>query len=472
MNKLIIFLAMNILLFGGYGLQVGAYEDKSNVPVDIDFGVDYKILKSGEYYKLVLGPFESKEKVEIFQEKYGVDGFVIAMSDNKQRDLKIERASKKFTLPKQKPINFKAKSVQHTPSNFTNQTASGSFGVEILTAKDKKNIPPRIIKRVASLGFNPIFILDKGLFRLVVGPYSTMSSAQRAKAKIEMDFGRSVYVLNFSSGQFEFASDAMNVVPRNQSLDIVSTDSNEHIGYLEQQRSKVNNKYNNNPFVNNRETFIERDPSRKKQSGLQPMVDARKKSILQERKRRADKEKKKNTPKSKAGVFFGVSISSSRNSLMVNGNKIEGSFLKGLTGGYKMNPNTMIGISYFLPETKTNKTAFVKDANSSAYNVYTKSKYEYMISAFVKYKHFLPSNDKMFITAKFGASITKQIFSSQQQFLGGKGKSSTQFYTDGILGFGVGYNFTKIANLSLSYDTYFNTRKITSATRINLIVGF
>ena len=500
MYKIISFILLfSYFLFSGYGLQVGAYEKRENIPSDIDFGVNYKILEQGDYFKLVLGPFDTKKQVEIFQNRYGIDGFVIGMSDTKQRDLRDERKNNLFKpqqtnrlkynpsqdKPQQQSQNTQRDRNSYDSQNnqFQNQNSQQGyqqnqnrnqpstqkhFAIEILSANDRANIPARIIQRVASLGLNPKFVLDKGLYRLILGPYPTLSIAQNVSSQIENAFGRSVYIVNFAKSKFDFAQSALDFISSNANLDIVSTDENEHIGFLEQQRNTVKQKYSNNPFKE--KNFVERDPKVKKQSGLSPYVDAmekeQKQSIIKKQFVKQPMQQGKNKVDS-LGWFFGITTSGSKNELIVNGVTLGGSFVYGLNMGVLLNKNTIIGLNYFNPEIKNNQI-FISDEQTAT----VKSTYEYMLSSFIKYRYFIPSNKNLFMSSKFGLGITKQTVSTFIPVNFGTTYNYSALYTEGILGFGVGYFFTDISSLELSYDTYINTKTITSSVRINLNLSF
>jgi hypothetical protein len=474
MNKLLLLIITNIFLFSGYGLQVGAYKNKENIPTDIDFGVNYKILEQGDYYKLTLGPFNTRQQVKFFQNRYGIDGFIVGMSNTKQKDLRGERENNLFNMENQNNngIRYNADKVdnQNTRTDYKyNNQIQKTYVVEILSANDRNNVPTRIIKKVASLGLSPKFILEKGLYRLIVGPYQSLSLAQNIGARIESVFGRSVYVVKFDKNKVDFAQNAMEFVPMENGLDILSNDNNEHIGYLEQQRRRVKNKYNNNPFENNDGRFQERDPRIKKQSGLRPYIRKTEQQISKEL-----RDKFKNINKSNkhilgmdSGSFFGISIASSKNELIINGKKIGGSFLYGAYGGYKINRNTLIGIDYFAKENKKSNI-FIKDD----YTAEVDSSYEYMLSSYIKYRFFLPTNKSLFISSKFGLGITKQLVKTYIPVNGGRTDSYLSLYTEGVLGLGVGFFFSKISSLELMYNTHINTKTITSSVRINLNVEF
>lgn len=475
MNKILLGLFVGYYLFAGYGLQVGAYTSKENIPIDIDFGVNYKILEQGKYFKLTLGPFDTKKQVEIFQDRYGIDGFIVGMSETRQKDLRGERKNNLFNTQNQnnRAIKYNASKPnnqqQQANNSYYNETkAQQAYAVEILSANDRNNVPARIIKKVASLGLTPKFILDKGLFRLIVGPYRSLSIAQNVSSKIESTFGRTVYVVNFNKSKIDFAQNAMELVPMDNNLDILSNDNNEHIGFLEQQRKQVVNKYNVNPFSNNG-NFQERDPRVKKQSGLSPYVQRIEKEQAKELR---NKFKERNIQSQHilnmdSGVFLGISIASSKNELIVNGKKIGGSFLYGAYGGYKLNRNTLIGFDYFAKEIKKS-TTFIQNNQTAE----VESSYEYMFSNYLKYRFFLPTNKSLFVSSKFGVGITKQLIKTYIPINGGRTDSYSALYTEGILGFGVGLFFSKISSLELMYNTHINTKTITSSVRININVEF
>ena len=464
-----------------YGLQVGAYEDEENIPTDIDFGVNYKILKQGKYFKLILGPFDDKQQVEIFQKRYGIDGFVTGMSDTGQRDLRDERNDNLFKNKRDtNKIKYDASrspdySKQETNSanhsqGYTQGHSQNSYAVEVLSANNRNNVPPRIIQSISNLGLNPKFVLDKGLYRLVVGPYSSMSNAQTIASRIEGSFGRAVYVVAFDKNKLDYAQSAMEFVPQNNS-NMMNSDQNEHIGYIEQQRKMVTNKYNNNPFQSSRSGFQERDPRINKQSGLQPYVDQRRSSMQRRQESQTtqnlrEKFSQFSNTKSDSGAFFGVATSSSKNELIVNGKKVGGAFTYGLNAGFKFNQNTLIGVNYFLKEEKQS-TVFIQQDNTAE----IKSTYNYMISSYIKYRYFLPRNKDLFLIAKFGLGLTKQQIGTYIPITR-ETYNYAALYTEGVLGFGVGYFFTRISGLELMYDTYMNTKTITSAVKINFNIEF
>lgn len=451
---------------GGYGLQVGAYREKENIPIDIDFGVNYKILEQGEFYKLTLGPFDTKKQVEIFQKRYGIDGFIVGMSNTKQKDLRKEKESNLFNT-KNNNIKYNANNTNTRNNNsYNNRQAQGVYAVEILSANDKNNIPSRIIKQIANLGLNPKFILDKGLYRLIVGPYNSLSLAQNVGSRVESVFGREVYVVKFDKNKIDFAQSAMEFVAEDN-LDVLSNDDNEHIGYLEQQRRQVTNKYNNNPFTNNN-NFQERDPRIKKKSGLAYVRKREKQQAKNLRAKFQNKNIQNNQfTKTDSGKFLGIMVSSSKNELIINGKKIGGSFLYGAYGGFKFNNNTLVGIDYFAQENKKS-TTFIKNDNTAEVT----SSYNNMISGYLKYRFFLPTNKSLFISSKIGLGITKQAVKTYIPINGGSTTSYTALYTEGILGLGVGFFFTKVSSLELAYNTYINTKTITSSVRVNLNMEF
>ncbi len=474
MNKvLLIFIFIGEFLFGGYGLQVGAYKEKENIPTDIDFGVNYKILEQGDYFKLTLGPFDTRGQVDIFQKRYGIDGFTVGMSDTKQKDLRNERKNNLFK-PNNNSIKYNANnqntrnSNQNTRNNnpYNDRQAQKAYAVEILSANDTRNVPTRIIKQVANLGLNPKFVLDKGLYRLIVGPYSSLSVAQNIGSKIESRFGRSVYVVNFDKSKIDFAKNALDIIPEDD-LDIISNDDNEHIGYLEQQRRRVTSKYNNNPFGNNG-NFQERDPRVKKKSGLAYVrkIEQKRANDLRKKFQKVNIQNNK-ISREGSGAFLGILGASSKNELIVNGKKIGGSFLYGAYGGYKINRNTLIGVDYFDKETKKS-TTFIQNNHTAE----VKSSYEYMFSGYLKYRFFLPTNKSLFMSSKIGLGVTKQLVKTYIPINGGRTDSYSAFYTEGILGLGVGLFFTRASSLELSYNTYVNTKTISSSMRINLNVEF
>lgn len=492
MNKILLILILISKIFsgadetdGGYGLQVGAYKDKENIPTDIDFGVNYKILEQGDFYKLTLGPFDSKRQVEIFQKRYGIDGFVVGMSNTRQKDLRSERKENLFDMESSNngnnikyDANNQNSRANNSPANgsydnnnpYNNGQAQKAYAVEILSANDRNNVPARIIEQVASLGLAPKFILDKGLYRLVVGPYESLSMAQNVGSRVESVFGRAVYVVNFNKNKIDFAQNAMEFVSTDN-LDILSNDNNEHIGYLEKQRRQVKNKYNNNPFVNSDGNFKERDPRVKKKSGL---AYTQKKEREQAKKLRAKFQnnnirnmQSKHKIRKGSGAFMGIIASSSKNELVVNGKKIGGSFLYGAYGGYKINRNTLIGVDYLAKEVKKS-TTFIQNNHTAEVT----SSYNYMLSSYLKYRFFLPTNRSLFVSSKMGIGITKQLVKTYIPINGGRTDSYASFYTEGILGLGVGFFFTKMSSLELAYNTHINTKTITSAVKVNLNIEF
>ena len=480
MNKILLLFIISQFLFAGYGLQVGAYKDKENIPTDIDFGVNYKILEQGDYFKLTLGPFDTKQQVETFQNRYGIDGFIIGMSETKQKDLRGERKNNLFSMQKQNNNNNYNNNIRYDASNMRNDNTMSNnpyhnntqsqkaYVVEILSANDRNNVPARIIKKVANLGLAPKFVLDKGLYRLIVGPYRSLSSAQGVSHRIESMFGRSVYVVSFDKSKVDFAQNAMEFVPAENNLDILSHDNNEHIGYLEQQRQQVTNKYNNNPFSNNRR-FQERDPRVKKQSGLSPYVQRMEKQRAMELRSKFKhvNTQSKHIVNMDSGAFLGISMSSSKNELIINGKKIGGSFLYGVYSGYKLNRNTLIGVDYFAKEVKKS-TTFIQSNQTAEVD----SSYEYMLSSYLKYRFFLPTNESLFVSSKLGVGITKQLVKTFIPINGGRTDSYSALYTEGVLGFGVGFFFSRLSSLELMYNTHINTKTITSSVRVNLNVEF
>ena len=443
------------LLFGAFGIQVGSYQNRPTPPANLQqMGVGYEIIEQDGFFKLIVGPFNTtKEALEV-KNSYNISGFLTQYTSQK---------------PVNPPVNS-AGSATPSANNFTNapppannfaNRATGNnqtaYAVEILSAKDRSTIPMRIIEQIFALGLEPKFVVDQGLYRLIVGPLSSAGQAQEVNARITSAFGRSMFTINLPANRFVSAIPVPRPTPeqmRQDALNISSNDKNEHLGYLENQRQRAISKYNTNPygptFQNSAKGLttptIPLSPSQNPLNMPEPQMSMVNPNVH-----------------SASGYLVSVAAMSSKNDLMVNGKQIGGMFSMGLQLGYKFNDNTLLKVSYFAPEVKT--TSVFLDNNQSTD---IKSQYDYMSSVELQYRYFLPTYAQIFLTSNFGINFVKQSILSLVPINFGKSYVYEAYYAQPSLGLGAGYRINRRITFGIDYNAYFTFKTVTSNVKFYL----
>jgi len=321
--------------------------------------------------------------------------------------------------------------------------SSDSFSVEILSTRNVKNVPSHIIRQAFLGGDNPVFIMDKGLYRLVVGPFSTKEQADQKSQQLSDIFGRDMFVVNIPASRYISA-----IKLRKPESNIESMDNNEHLGFLEKQRAKVINKYDIDPF------------GKVKQSPIQQgRVQQYSQNILSIPVNKPQQDT--------SGLILSVASTSSQHEFAVNGKKIEGSFSYGAKVGYRINDNTLLMLSYFQPETKTT-TVYLRDAQQAKLI----DIYSYLTNFGIKYRYFIPSFPSFFAALHFGTSFTKQDITSEIPLNFGTSYKYTGWYLSAYTGMGMGIRINRSLTFGIDSTAFMTKNTITTATSFYIQYAF
>jgi hypothetical protein len=172
---------------------------------------------------------------------------------------------------------------------------------------------------------------------------------------------------------------------------------------------------------------------------------------------------KKEISKIRLGLIFSVMSMSSKNSLMVNGKKIGGTYSVGGQTGIKLNDNTLLQLGYVTPEVK--KTTVFLGKNQK---VDLSSTYSLMASGQLKYRYFLPTLSSLFVSSQFGATFVKQNILSQIPINFGLSYTYEGWYIQPYLGFGMGFRLGKSLSVGIDYNTYFTLKTVSNNAKFYL----
>jgi hypothetical protein len=310
-----------------------------------------------------------------------------------------------------------------------------SFSVEILSTRDINNVPPRILRQAFLGGDNPVFIMDKGLYRLVVGPFAQKNAAEQKSRELSDIFGRDMFVINISANRYKSAIKLKNP---NTNPNIESIDNNEHLGFLEKQRAKVVNKYDIDPFGK-----VDRNQG-VRQVRQYNSVEMMNVSLPQ---------------KDTSGLLLSLATTSSRHEFSVNGKKIDGTFSYGVQMGYRINDNTLLMASYFKPEIKST-TVYLKDGKRADIT----SKYSFLATTGIKYRYFIPSFQSFFAALQFGITFTKQDIRSDIPLNFGTSYKYSGWYIASYAGMGMGIRLNRKLLIGIDNTAYMTKKTITNST--------
>jgi hypothetical protein len=428
--KLLINLLMvlPISLFSSYGIQIGMYNTKPAIPLKVQqLQLPTQIINTDGKYKLIVGPFKTSLQANQAKNSFGLDGFI------------LEYNTTTFTNKNSQKV--RRTNVQKNRNIQRLQVNTQQYAVEILSAKSINSVPRRIINKIFQMNLKPAFIMDKGMYRLVVGPMSDKLEAMKISDDISNIFGTQINVIKVSRSKFNFAHYPS---PKNtkSKLNINSTDNSEHLSYLEKQRRNAVRKYNINPF----------GPTKQ----IRPYQYFQESTISQQQ------EVQDETPSVKVGAVFSVISESSKNSLMVNGKKIGGNYSKGGQMGVKIGDNTIIQLGYVTPEIKKT-TIYLSDKQL----VDITSTYSLMFSSDLKYRYFLPKMKNIFFSLQFGLSLVKQNILSMIPINFGKAYTYNGWYIQPSIGFGMGFRLSSSLSLGVDYISYFTLKTINTNVKFS-----
>jgi hypothetical protein len=311
-----------------------------------------------------------------------------------------------------------------------------SFSVEILSTRDINNVPPHILRQAFLGGDNPVFIMDKGLYRLVVGPFAKKDEAEQKSRELSDIFGRDMFVVNIPASRYKSA-----IKLKKPNTNIESIDNNEHLGFLEKQRAKVVNKYDIDPFG---KVDRNQEVRQVRQVRQYNSVETMSMPLPQ-----------KNT----SGLLLSLATTSSRHEFSVNGKRIDGTFSYGVQMGYRINDNTLLMASYFKPEIKST-TVYLKDGERADIT----SEYSFLATSGIKYRYFIPSFQSFFASLQFGVTFTKQNIRSDIPLNFGTSYKYSGWYIASYAGMGMGIRLNRKLLIGIDNTAYMTKKTITNST--------
>jgi len=408
--SILLVILFQLELLGAFGIKLGSYPLRPNIPPQIQqLGLPTQVVKEGKSFALYVGPYNTQSQAKQAQSNFNIRGNISQIGS----------------------------------------ISNSGFAVEILSTKDIKTIPKRIISKVYSSGMSPLFIMNNGLYRLLIGPFKTRSESKQAQSKLANIFGREMYTIDIPLSEFAQAIKPPNPTQAQLAQDIAisSNDNNEHIGYLEQQRQNAISKYSIDPYgeTSSQQSIVQSLPQR--QSGGQSDFSP--------------------SPRRTGGLLLSVAAISSNHDFVVNGKQIIGSFSPGFQIGYKVNDNTLFEISYFKPEMKKT-TIFIQ--NSQTANI--SSEYSFMTSAQLQYRYFFPFYSSLFVSSNIGVDFVKQQVISNIPLNFGSSYAYNGIFIQSQLGLGAGYRIGRLLSLGIDYNAYLTLKTITSNVKIYLNLEF
>ena len=493
-------------VYGAFGIQIGSYANRPAIPPQIQqSNLSYEIIEQDGFFKLIIGPYEKSADAVNVRIQNSLNGFLTQYTSQKTANSANANQTQTNALANQSIVNNNIANRsnnlaqtgqiingqfvgQNTNTNRSISTSNNTqanqpiannrqplvatntiaYAVELLSARDKNSIPLRIIDQIFASGFTPKFVLDQGLYRLVVGPFNSEMQAIQINGQISNAFGRTMFTISLPRSRFLSAQILQRPTAeqiraeqiRQDRLNIGSNDRNEHLGYLESQRRMATTKYNTQPYgptTNNAtQTTTLTDPLSNPSSS----------AMAQNRQLVPFSQGFNTNPStlpilsnaiSKSGYIISVAAMSSKNELSVNGKSLGGSFSVGVELGYKFNDNTLLKVGYFAPEIKT--TSVFLDNNQS---VDISSKYDLMGSMELQYRYFLPTYAQIFFTSNFGMNFVKQNVLSLVPLNFGTSYNYDGYYVQPSLGLGAGFRINKSLSLGLNYNAYFTLKTVTS----------